>query len=214
MGGSTENRSLRLTGLIIWVLIVTPLAVADSIEGPFTLGVVSCTWDQENPYGYSYQPYMTRGQDCQGFATGQGFAYTGEGDDTSTAAHAAHEVPATACTCGDKTETWFFDTAAAPGRQCRGFVYSCTRPGTGCKWGRTGASTSRIDSTEACRSKASECGGVYYGLNTKAAAFRVPEGSCVCGESKVQWYSESDGSLVCGSFTYTCVGPPRPINGR
>ena len=173
------------------------------------LGVDRCAWEPEKPSNYFYsQPQMLDLTSCEQFVTSQHWSFLGAGDSAYTA---ATQVPTTNCTCGSKTEQWIFRNSMQQ-YACMGFGYTCTKPGTGCKWWRGVDSATQVSTSMECRSKALSIGGTYYGWEAIEDATKPPESSCVCGEVRTQWYTDAGPSanwqFLCKSVSYECLGRP------
>jgi hypothetical protein len=206
-----SNRS-SFQGVLASVVVLLFTASVASTDSPprvgdyaFLLGTTRCTWEWERASRFYSRPDILDAASCQRWATQQGFEFTGSGDDAWVA---ASQPPTTDCDCESKTQRWLYGP-------CIGFAYSCTKPGTGCAWDRVGTSDVEVETAAACRSNALSSGGAYYGFNAGDAASKKPESSCICGESRTQWYPEtaSNWRLLCRGVKYTCLGPALKFKG-
>jgi len=208
---------VRALIILIAVIAMTPIAILadDGIHSIrwFLLGSDRCIYEPERPGSFRYQPEKQDASSCEQFARGQGWEFTGVGDNAWVK---ATQEPTTICECGNTTEKWLFTTSMGQ-YKCIGFAYSCTKPGSGCSWIKSGDSTVEVSSSKDCRLKANSSGGAYYGWNGGQAASKKPECSCVCGESRTHWYSEDNATtnwqFVCRAIKYDCLAPPalKPI---
>jgi hypothetical protein len=216
------KKSIDIIRVFIFFIAVTcfapyvSLADNDFTIPHFILGINSCVWERERPGSFSYNPYIQDSASCEQYATGHGWVFTGSGADALVA---ANQEPNNACACGDATKKWAFSDSMAP-YKCSGIGYSCTEPGSGCSWVHVGDSASGVSTSQECRLKAINSGGAYYGWNRKQAASSKPQWSCVCNESRTQWYSENNATtnwqFVCKAVKYECLAPPimKPILPR
>jgi len=201
-------KSVMKFAILIILIINTQTVSADTNLSIFQLihGTDKCIWEPKSPGSFVSRPDMQSVSSCEQYAAEQNYSFTGSGDDAWIE---ANKEPTEACTCGMETEKWFF---YEPWNEykCSGFRYTCTKPGAGCRWVKTGSSTINIESSMECRTKANEC-GVYYGWNEKEEASKKPETNCVCGETRIQWYSENNTStnwqFVCKAIEYKCLAP-------
>jgi hypothetical protein len=207
---SVRSVSSGVFGVALVVQLLAPVAgAADPPRlGDYQLlGTSRCAWEPQHPGSFYYRPDIQDAASCQQFVTQQGKEFIAETGDGAWLA--AAQPPTADCTCESKTERWFFNTSW---QYCMGVAYSCTKPGSGCKWGRAGSTSVDVETMAACRSSALSSGGTYLGWAGGDAASKAPECSCVCGESRTQWYAESNAStdwrLLCRGVKYSCMGPP------
>ena len=189
---------------------VAQLPGGDIVLRPLT---DKCTWELYQPGSFTtpafYEPRTP--EFCMQFAEDREGEFVGSGDDAWSA---AMEPPTEGCGCGQTSTKWLYypPYATSPNvHPCVGIRHSCSAPGSGCRWYRTGSVTDEeIGTTAECRAKAKECGGPYYGLNAEDEAAQPPEGTCVCGESKTHWYfSTADFENTCKGYKYECLAPLR-----
>ncbi len=200
---------LVITGILAFLLFRAAAAQTLAVPIGVDLGVDHCTWEPLSVATFYYRPDISDAASCEAFATQHGNVFTGIG---SAGRESAIRLPSSGCTCDAKVEQWYFDASASP-YSCARFGYSCSHPGTGCKWKRAGSSSTQVSTTEECRTKALEC-GAYYGFEGGTTANSAPTGDCVCGESRLHWYSDDDSShshLLCTNVRFKCLGPPKLI---
>ncbi len=165
-----------------------------------------CTWEPRFDLHHIH-PFHEDADACRRYAESRGHEWIGVESDYAS-------PPSRACTCGEVVSRWRFNPA--PGgleKGCEGYVYSCSRPGTGCRWTAIGGvSVGGLQTSSACREHAQVRGDPYLGLGVQAEASESPSGACVCGEARTHWYAVKQDSwdgMVCAGYRYRCLAPIR-----
>jgi hypothetical protein len=196
MRRATVFRFLVLASAILPILAAPSVAAYEFVSD-------SCTWDHEDPSIIDRQFVLSSNRDeCMDGAAnrielihpaGTRLIWLGDTDVDSL-----YAIPTEPCNCGD----YSMKAGWAAGMCQVTQLFSCSKPGTGCEWWipRLQWESDAVTTTE-CREKAAQLGQPYYGYEGMEAASQPPQCECVCGETRAQWFFDSQ----CGSMTFRCL---------